>query len=534
MGSVHYTSPEQARGGYSDEKSDIYSMGITLFEMLTGRVPFNGETTVAIAIKHIQEEMPSPREYVSEIPVSVEQIVLKATQKSPDRRYHTVVELIDDLKRALMSPDEDFVRIESPDESGATRAVTTQEREQIKKQAKKTEPAEQEIRLKKNSEVKKTGQNTSKKKRTAVYDEPEEAEYDDNSRMERLTTLLAIIGAVLIGCAVIFLVGKTVGIFDFSVRSEKVTMIDVTGMSENEAVVKLKELGLRPEVVYEVSETVETGKVISSDIKSNTPLNEGAKVILTVSTDQAGQKGIPVPYVLGVTEAEAVAALQQGGFTVEKLEAFSDSVEKGRVVSQNPEGNSKAAFNTSVQIVISSGPEDNKILMPDILGMEPDAAVSVLIEKGLSLGQQSDMNDADPNRIGKVCYASYTAGMPLDPGTVVDIGISVGPKAVTYAFTDHITSPVDLDSSYKEGTECIVIITGQSGAEFYRTTVNAFPITTMNLHGLSDPAALITYQFVTEENATTVTGANGEIINIPGNRVTKTVQRQVLFTPEEG
>ena len=108
MGSVHYTSPEQARGGYSDEKSDIYSMGITLFEMLTGRVPFNGETTVAIAIKHIQEEMPSPREYVPEIPVCVEQIVLKCTQKSPDRRYHSMAALIADLKKALMSPDEDF------------------------------------------------------------------------------------------------------------------------------------------------------------------------------------------------------------------------------------------------------------------------------------------------------------------------------------------------------------------------------------------------------------------------------------------
>ena len=98
MGSVHYTSPEQARGGYSDEKSDIYSMGITLFEMLTGRVPFNGDTTVAIAIKHIQEPMPSPRDYVPEIPVSVEQIVLKCTQKSPDRRYQSMSSLIEDLK----------------------------------------------------------------------------------------------------------------------------------------------------------------------------------------------------------------------------------------------------------------------------------------------------------------------------------------------------------------------------------------------------------------------------------------------------
>ena len=128
MGSVHYISPEQARGGYSDEKSDIYSMGITLFEMLTGRVPFNGETTVAIAIKHIQEEMPSPREYVPEIPVCVEQIVLKCTQKSPDRRYHSMAALIADLKKALMSPDEDFVQIENPDEAMATRTVTSRER----------------------------------------------------------------------------------------------------------------------------------------------------------------------------------------------------------------------------------------------------------------------------------------------------------------------------------------------------------------------------------------------------------------------
>ena len=111
MGSVHYTSPEQARGGYSDERSDIYSMGITLFEMLTGRVPFNGDTTVAIAIKQIQEPMPSPRDFVPEIPVSVEQIVLKCTQKSPDRRYQSVGDLISDLKKSLVTPDEDFVKV---------------------------------------------------------------------------------------------------------------------------------------------------------------------------------------------------------------------------------------------------------------------------------------------------------------------------------------------------------------------------------------------------------------------------------------
>ena len=534
MGSVHYTSPEQARGGYSDEKSDIYSMGITLFEMLTGRVPFNGETTVAIAIKHIQEEMPSPREYVPEIPVSVEQIVLKCTQKSPDRRYHVVAELLDDLKRALMSPDEDFVRIESPDESGATRAVTDTERAQIKKQAKKKETADPEIRLKKNA-TRIAEKPAAKKKKVIIENVHDEERYGDDSKMERITTLLAIIGAVLIGCAVIFLVGRTVGVFDFSVTSQQISMVDVTGMSENEAVTRLKSMGLKPEVSYQMSDSIAVGKVISTDAVPGTKIAEGTRVLVVVSADQGGQKGIPVPDVLGVTEAEAVASLQQSGFVVEKAETFSDTVAKGRIISQFPEGGSKASSNSAVQIVISKGSDaNNKILMPDILGLDPDTAVSVLIESGLSLGQQSDMNDADPARLGKVCYVSFTAGMPLDPGTVVDIGISVGPKAMTYAFTEHITSPADLDSSYIEGTECIVIITGQSGAEFYRTTVNSFPITTMNLHGLTDPAALITYLFVTEENATTVVGANGETVNIPGNRVTKTVQRQVLFTPEAG
>ena len=123
-GSVHYTSPEQARGGYSDEKSDIYSLGITMFEMLTGRVPFNGETTVAIAIKHIQEEMPSPKEFVPEIPSSVASIVLKCCQKSPDRRYQNMAELIADLKQSLINPEEDFVVNTDPDMEGGTRMIS--------------------------------------------------------------------------------------------------------------------------------------------------------------------------------------------------------------------------------------------------------------------------------------------------------------------------------------------------------------------------------------------------------------------------
>lgn len=134
MGSVHYTSPEQARGGYSDAKSDIYSIGITMFEMVTGRVPFDGETTVAIAIKHIQEEMPSPRNYVPEIPISVEQIIYKCTQKNPDRRYANVSELITDLKRSLINPDENFVVINQAASAEGTKAISDDDRQSIRQQ----------------------------------------------------------------------------------------------------------------------------------------------------------------------------------------------------------------------------------------------------------------------------------------------------------------------------------------------------------------------------------------------------------------
>ena len=498
MGSVHYTSPEQARGGYSDEKSDIYSMGITLFEMLTGRVPFNGETTVAIAIKHIQEEMPSPREYVPEIPVCVEQIVLKCTQKSPDRRYHSMAALIADLKKALMSPNEDFVQIENPDEAMATRTVTSRERKEINESRNKE--ATEGTRLKKNETPQKP-----KKKKQPVYEEPEEdeeddedEEYDDDSRMEKITTLLAIIGAVLIGCAVIFLVGRAVGIFNFGATSAQVTVENVTGKSAAEAQKILEDLGLKVKFAYETSDT----------------------------------DTIPVPDVLGALEADATATLTRSGFTVTKADGYSDTIEKGKVISQNPVGGSRAASGSAVTIVISQGPDTgSKNTMPAIIGLDVETAVAILTENGFLIGDQKEMSD-DTVPAGKVCYASYTAGAAVEPGSTIDIGISVGPKAVTYAYQEAVASPADLDPQYKEGTECTVTITGQSGTEYLKTTVRSFPITTVNLHGMADPAGLITYEYTVTGEATTTTDEDGNLVTVPGTTTRQTVQRQVMFTSE--
>ena len=133
MGSVHYTSPEQARGGYSDEKSDVYSLGVTLYEMLTGKVPYDGETTVAIALQHIQDPFPSPREIVPDLPYSVEQIVLKCCEKSPDRRYQTMDELASDLRHSLSDPEGTFVHRMAEDNLSETRSMTAKDREEIRR-----------------------------------------------------------------------------------------------------------------------------------------------------------------------------------------------------------------------------------------------------------------------------------------------------------------------------------------------------------------------------------------------------------------
>ena len=244
MGSVHYSSPEQVRGGYSDEKSDIYSLGITMFEMLTGRVPFNGETTVAIAIKHIQEEMPSPKEFVPEIPSSVASIVLKCCQKSPDRRYQNMEELIADLKQSLINPEEDFVVNTDPDMEGGTRMISDEDMAQIKRKVpyqggrEYEEPDHDEtMRLRSDTE--------------AMYENEEDGEDEDNydydPKMERVTTILAIVAGVVICIILIVLAvkifgGKNEGSSDSdagpiitteetdATEVEKVSMPDVKGM----------------------------------------------------------------------------------------------------------------------------------------------------------------------------------------------------------------------------------------------------------------------------------------------------------------
>lgn len=438
MGSVHYTSPEQARGGYSDEKSDIYSLGITMFEMLTGRVPFNGETTVAIAIKHIQEELPSPKEFVPEIPTSVEQIVLKCCQKSPDRRYQSMGELIEDLKQSLLYPDDDFVVRNDPDEEAATRYITDKDIAQIKRQTDRRDSMEEAMRLKSD-----TG---------SLEEEYPEEDYEEdyNPKVERVTTILTVVAGLVICCIIIFFVGKITGMFGMGsgkesqsseesseAQTDTVEMIAVAGMSAAEAQNQLKKLGLVTELSYVESEAYEQNIVISSDITPGTRIPTGTTVTLTVSS---GKEGREVPNIVGLSDKDAVKQLEAQGFSVNRTESYSASVEKGNVISQSPEGGQKAPAGSVITINVSLGKEDSKVRVPNLMGLPEDEAVAKLIEAGLAVGGTGAIN-SDEYEEGLVCYQSYSYGSYVDPGTAVEIKVSLGSAAATYKYNASIEGP---------------------------------------------------------------------------------------------
>ena len=493
MGSVHYTSPEQARGGYSDEKSDIYSLGITMFEMLTGRVPFNGETTVAIAIKHIQEPMPSPREYIPEIPISVEQIVFKCTQKSPDRRYQSMAELIEDLKRSLMHPDEDFVKMVDPDEEASTRLISEQDMQQIKKQSKKHDSMDEAIRVRSNSDNSKSS--PSKKKRPkkidekphpSRYEEDDEDDDEDDSKMDKITTILAIIAAILFGAVVILLAGRKMGLFTS----------DNENATENTT-----------EAITEMSSSSQT----SSDNDENM---------------------VAIPDVTGLSYAEAVATLNKEGFQTVKEESESASVKKGNIISQVPAGGSMAERGSSVTLYVSISAGVGKIKVPNLIGLSEEDATIVLVESGLEVGTVSQTTHDDPSLTNLVCYQSYSEGVEVEKGTTVDIKISIGTGEATYSFMGNIESPAAEDAQYVAGTSAVVILTTSAGVEIKRETTTSFPVTfnISGIKGAEDGFIVIVYS-VTIPGSTT-TDENGETVTTPETVEDRTIRRTVKFAKE--
>ncbi len=434
MGSVHYSSPEQARNGFVDGKSDIYSLGIVMYEMVTGRVPFDGDTTVAVAIQHLQEEMVVPSAYAPNLPISMEKIILKCTQKNPDRRYESMTALLADLRKALVSPDEDFVVMVPVVNQDKTRVIAADDLKQIKEEA-------GSIYLKTDGVVRKKEETPE-----AYDDEDDELEDEDsgelNPRMEKAITIMGIAAAVII---VVIIVAIVVNLFGgFSPRKNKNTETETTqttettetqtekteqipvpelrGKTYEEAEEALAALGLKIENKGEVSsDDYEEGEVANQDPLAGTEVKKDSTVGVVISN---GKGSIDVPGVVGESEETAIDTLTDMGFKPNKTYSYSDTVAAGDVISQNPVSGSKAKEGDTITLVISQGRE--AVTVPDVYTTYKTEQMAKDELAAFNVSVKTAYSDTYPE--GIVMAQSIEPGKQVEKGTSITITISQGPE----------------------------------------------------------------------------------------------------------
>lgn len=464
MGSVHYASPEQARGGYVDHRSDIYSLGIVLYEMVTGRVPFDGETAVTVAVKHLQEEMVPPSVYCKNIPYSLEQIIKKCTEKSPDRRYQDIGDLLADLKQSLMDPDGDFVQMIDVDEQARTVVMNKGTSSKIRNSRKVEVPASRD-------------EDEDEEDDEYEDDEDDEDEDDDEElspAVEKAMTVAGVVLAVIIVLIVLLLVSKALGLgkekndtsssdsqqteqtADEDTEAEDgnsssantVVMPNLLGKTMTEAKIELKELGI--DITLKGSESsskYSAGQIMEQNIAEGTKVEVGSSVEVTIagsgssgtsgsstsstaadSTSPTTDTEVTVPNVVGKDEATARAAIEAAGLTVGTVtEASSDTVTSGLVISQTVAANTKTAKGTKVNLVLSSGASSVKVT--DVIGHEQSRAEQELAAAGFQVSvKEAYSSDV---RSGLVISTTPDRGTPAKPGSTVTMTVSQGKEKVT-------------------------------------------------------------------------------------------------------
>lgn len=534
MGSVHYISPEQARGGFSDERSDIYSLGITLYEMLTGHVPFEGENNVAIALMHIQSEMVSPREYYPDIPTSLEKIIRKCTQKKPERRYLTANALIADLYRVKENPNIDCIVVPKQTvPSSPTIEMTKQEMEMIKTGRQVDAAATQEVpparpktsEIQVNRPVMKPSQfddlfpddddpedEVSENDIGDDYQNDDEPEHDEDldPRLKKIITVASVAIAVVLAILALVVIGNIAGwfpggLFGGKATTEKTTgsdvlaptdalstaeqetipMVNVVGLYKTAAEEQMKKNGFTNYTFQEQTDaTVEKGYVISQSVDDGTAITKDTAITIVISS---GKEMTSVPNVVNYEDSQATTLLEEAGLKVTHGYAYDDNVEKDHVISSDPVAGTEVEEGSTVKIIISNGKEQKTVPVPNLEGMSEADAAAKLTE--LNLVGAPTYEYSDTVKEGQVISQDPVVNTEVNEQSTVSYVVSKGQEKVTYsvAFSGSLTNTefdfdtfgnVNVSISYTIGRESYSVYSGSAGA-------GDFPLSIDGVQGLT-------------------------------------------------
>ena len=397
IGSVHYFSPEHARGGFTDSKSDLYSLGVVMYEMLTGRVPFDADTPVSIALMHMQEEAKPPIELNDKIPQSVNDIIMKAMRKDQSLRYQNATEMLNDLKRALRNPDENFVDNKEYTDM-PTQKISLKE---IEEEAKRNE---------------KTNKKENKFKRFI-------------SKHKGLTIFISLVLLFFLS------LGGTIA-YSRLTNPKEVLLPNLVGINIDDAKKTIQESGLELEIEKEeYNNEYAAGYIISQNpmYSDNYNIKMGTKITVIVS------KGIEqaiVPKVTGMTEEEAIKALENAKLKYEKVEEESKKVEAGYVISQETEPDTQVFAGDTVVIHISTGTK--KVQIPSVIGKTEEDAKKAITSLGLKVNVVNEEDLSKDN--GTVLKQSIDAGKEVEEGTNITITVNKITEEKTVNVTVNLKS----------------------------------------------------------------------------------------------
>ena len=537
MGSVHYASPEQARNGFVDGRSDIYSLGIVMFEMVTGRVPFDGDTTVAVALQHLQEEIARPSIYAPDLPISFEKIILKCTQKTPDRRYQTIEELLTDIRRSLAHPDEDFVTIAPLVDGGKTKVISPEELDKIKEGRGVAEDLNDDDTDADNDDEYADDEDDDDEYDESLLDEDDDDDDEDddddgkllNPKMDKAITIMGIVTAVIIVIVIIYLALSVAGVFKFggkknseSQQTESQTqtesesesetqtetegqMIDIRGMSVEDAQKAVDRLKLDLTVfAFETKQSDQKdGTILEQDVKAGDTVKRGSQInVVIAGKGDSTSEMVKIPSVIGKTKSSAKSTLESAGFSVTfEYGDYNDSVAADVVTAQSPSAKKQAAKGSTVTVTLSPG--QKPITVPNVVGASQSQAESALAGAGLKY-TYADSQYSDTVAAGNV-ISQTKSGETVAAGTTITLTLSKGKQEIS----TNVSKTVKLDVGDVNITGGSYSLVGSDGKTYASgSDVTSTSVTVSGTMNCKTGTVTVTWQYtepVKDENGN-VTG----------------------------